>query len=80
MDTACCVKQSDSPSTLDTYREEPDERNIDTGTNYDDTSKNAVDALEGAVSRTYIRVPESRNSRHGITTLSGAQAVTVEAT
>ena len=78
VDTSC-VKQSDSPSTLYTYCGEPDQRNTDTSTNYYDTSKYVIDVLGGAVSKTYRRLPESRNHRHVITTLSRAQVVITEA-
>ena len=67
MDTSCCVKQSDSPSTLDTFWEEPDQRKTNNSTNYYDTPKYVVDALGGAVSKTYKRLPEGRNHRHVIT-------------
>ena len=59
-----CVKQSDSPSTLHTFWEEPDLRNTDTITNYNSTPKYVVDVLGGAVLTTYRRLPESRNHRH----------------
>ena len=65
MDTSS-VKQSDSPSTLDTYWEEPDQTRTDNSTNYYDTPKYVVDVLGGVVSKTYIRLPESRNYRHGL--------------
>ena len=65
MDTSC-VKQSDSPSTLDTYWEEPDQRNTDNITNYYDTPKYVVDILGGAVSKTYRRLSESRNHRQRV--------------
>ena len=42
MDTSS-VKQSDSPSTLDTYWEEPDQTSTDNSTNYYDTPKYVVD-------------------------------------
>ena len=61
-----CVKQSKSPSTLHTYWEEPNQRNTHYSTNCYDTSKYAVDVLSGgAVPKTYRRLPESRNHRHG---------------
>ena len=62
-----CVKQSDRPSTLHTYWQEPDKKNTDNITNYYDTPKYVVDVLGGAVSNTYRRLPESRNHRHVIT-------------
>ena len=46
---------------------------------YYDTPKYVVYVLGGAVSNTYRRLPESRNHRHVITTLSRAQVVTAEA-
>ena len=58
------VKQSDSPSTLDTCWEELDQTNADNITNYYDTPKLVVDVLGRAVSKTYRRLPESRNFRH----------------
>ena len=61
------MKQSDSPSTLDTYWEEPDQINIDSSINYYGKSKYVVDVLGGAESKTYRRLPESRNHRHVIT-------------
>ena len=57
------VKQSDSPSTLGMYWEEPDQTNTDNSTNYYDTPKYVVDVLKGVVSKTYRRLPESRNYR-----------------
>ena len=66
MDTFC-VKQSDSPSTLHACWGEPDQRNTNNITNYYDTPKYVVDGLGGAVSKTYRRLPESRNHRHVIT-------------
>ena len=78
MDT-CCVKQSDSPSTLHTHWEEPDQRNTGNSTNYCDTPKYVVvDVLGRAVSKTYRRLPESRYHRH-IITLLRAQVATAEA-
>ena len=70
------VKQPDSPSMLHTYWKEPGLRNTDNSTNYYGTLKYVVDVLGGAVSKTYIRLPESRNHPHVLTTLSGAQVVT----
>ena len=78
MDTSR-VKQSDSPSTLHTYRREPDQRNIGNITNYYDTPKYVVDVLEGAVSKTKIRLPGSINHRYVHRTPSRAQVVTTEA-
>ena len=73
MDTSCCVKQSDSPSTLDTYWEKSNQ------TKYYGTRKYVVDVLEGAMSKTYRRLRESRNHRHVITSLSRAQSVIAKA-
>ena len=42
MDPSCCVKQSDSPSTLDTYWEGPDQTNTDNSANDYDTPKYVV--------------------------------------
>ena len=56
MDTSS-LKQSDSPSTLDTYWEGPDQANTDNSTNYCDTPKYVVDVLGGAVSKTCFRGP-----------------------
>ena len=79
MDTSS-VKQSDSTSTLHTYWEEPDQRHTyNSSTNYYDTPRYVVDVLGGAVSKTYRRLPESRNHRHVIRTLSRAQVVTAGA-
>ena len=59
------MKQSDSPSTLDTYWEEPDQRNTgNNSTNDDDPPEYVIDILGGAVSKTHRRLPESRNHRH----------------
>ena len=68
MDTSC-VKQSDSPGTLHTNREESDHRNADITDYYETPNKYVVDVpvLGGAVSKTYIRLPESRNHCHAIT-------------
>ena len=79
MDISCRVKQSDSPNTLDTHWEEPDQRSTDNITNYYDTPMYAVEVVGGAVPTTYSRLPESRNHRHVITTLSRAQVVTARA-
>ena len=57
-----CVKQSDSPSTLHTYWEEPDQRNTDNSTKYYDTPRYVVDVLGGSVSKTYRRLPESKST------------------
>ena len=65
VESSCCVKQSDSPSMLGTYQEEPDQTNTDNSTNYYDTPKYVVDVFVGAVSKTYRRLPERRNHRHG---------------
>ena len=63
------VKQSDSPSTLDTYWGEPDQTDTDNITKYYDMSKNVVDVLGGAVSTIYRRLSESRNHRNVITSI-----------
>ena len=60
------VKRSDSPSTLHTYWEEPGQRNTDNITYYYDTPKYVVKVLGGAVSKTYRRLPETRNRRNDI--------------
>ena len=57
------MKYSDSPSTLRTYWDEPDQTNTDNITNYYDAPKYVVDVLGGAVSKTYRCLPESRNRR-----------------
>ena len=48
---------------LGTFWEEPNQRNTDNNTSYDDTPKYVVDVVGGAVSKTYRRLPESRNHR-----------------
>ena len=63
MDTSC-AKQSESPSKLHTYWEEPDQTNTDNITNCYDRPKYVVDVLGRAVSKTYRRLPESINHRH----------------
>ena len=74
------MKQSDSPSTLRAYWGEPYQTKIDNNsTNYYDTPKYVIDVLGGAVSETYIRLPESRNQQHVIRPLSRAQVVNAEA-
>ena len=59
------MKQSDSPRTSDTYREEPNQTKTDNSTSFYDTPKYAVAILLGGlVSKTYRRFPESKNYRH----------------
>ena len=58
------MKESDSSSTLRTYWEGAGPTNTDNGTNYYDMPKYVVDVLGRAVSKTYRRLPESRNHRH----------------
>ena len=58
------VKQLDSPSTLRTYWGGAYQTNTDSNNNYYDTPKYVVDVIRGAVSKTYRRLPESRNHRH----------------
>ena len=65
MDTSCCVKQSNNPSSLDTYWEESNQINTDNSTSYYDAPKYVVDVLGGAVSKTYRHLSESRICRQG---------------
>ena len=76
---ASYVKQPDSPSMLHKYWEEPDQRNTYNNTSYYDTPKYVVGVLGGTVSKTSRRLPERRNHRHIITTLSRTQVVTAGA-
>ena len=50
-------------STLYAHWKELYQRDTDNSTNYYDTPKYAVHAFEGAVSKAYRRLPESRNRR-----------------
>ena len=74
-----CVKQSDTPRTLHTYWEEPDEKNTDNSTNYYNTPKYAVDVLGGAVSKIYIRLSEGKNRRQAPSSTSQGSAEPVYA-
>ena len=49
---------------MHTYWEKPCQRNTDNSTNYYDTPKYVVHVLRGAVSKTYRRLPETRNYLH----------------
>ena len=70
MDTSC-VKQSNKLKYVayvlgevvpKKYRQQP----------YYDTPKYVVHVMEGATSNTYMRLPESRNHQHVITTFAGS--------
>ena len=71
------MKQSDSPSTLDTYWEERDHSNTDDTTNYYDTPKYVVDVLEGAMSKANRRFPRAVSKKSPTRTKESSTAKTI---
>ena len=74
VDTSC-VTQSGTPKCVVHVLEGPASKKYRQQFYYDHTQKYAINVLGRAVSKTYICLPESRNYRHVITTLSWAQVV-----